>query len=157
MAWSEEMRAKARETKARKDAEREAAAEAEAAPTMAAVMSEDSPVPLALGVADEPEAELVEVAAMDPFERFLAAQDPETRSLLTDIELRVIFEEETKRALDAKKAAQRKAGRRVRRSMPAPMPGSSRRETSTRCGCASGTRKRSGSPPNCRNPEIPAG
>ncbi len=44
----------------------------------------------------------------DAFARFLMAQDAETRELLSDIELRVIYEQETKRAADEKKAAAKK-------------------------------------------------
>ena len=50
------------------------------------------------------------VAGMpDPFEAFLAAQDEETRSVLTDAELRIIYEVETKRAEEAKRTAAKKA------------------------------------------------
>lgn len=45
---------------------------------------------------------------VDDFARFLAAQDDETRSLLSDMELRVIYETETKRAADERKAAAKK-------------------------------------------------
>lgn len=55
------------------------------------------------------EAAVVEPSADDPFERFLAAQDAETRSILTDAELRVIFEVETKKAAEAKREAAKKA------------------------------------------------
>ncbi len=50
------------------------------------------------------------VAGMpDPFEAFLAAQDEDTRSLLTDAELRIVYEVETKRAEEAKKTAAKKS------------------------------------------------
>lgn len=45
----------------------------------------------------------------DDFERFLAAQDVETREVLSDVELRVIFETETKRAQEERRAQVRKA------------------------------------------------
>ena len=41
--------------------------------------------------------------AVDPFERFLASQDEETRSILSDADLRVIFEVETKKAQDLRR------------------------------------------------------
>jgi len=44
----------------------------------------------------------------DDFERFLAAQDDDIRELLSDVELRVIFEAETKRAQEERKAQARK-------------------------------------------------
>jgi hypothetical protein len=48
------------------------------------------------------------VGLPDPFEAFLAAQDAETRAVLTDAELRVIYELEVKRAAEAKHAAAKK-------------------------------------------------
>jgi hypothetical protein len=45
----------------------------------------------------------------DDFARFLAAQDAETRKALSDVELRVIYEVEAKRAADEKRAALKKA------------------------------------------------
>jgi hypothetical protein len=44
----------------------------------------------------------------DDFERFLASQDAETRNILTDVELRVIYEVETKRAADERRATLKK-------------------------------------------------
>jgi hypothetical protein len=64
---------------------------------------ESAPTPIAEpDVADEP----VEVS--DDFERFLLAQDDETRSVLSDVELRVIFETETKRAAEERKVSLKK-------------------------------------------------
>ncbi len=45
----------------------------------------------------------------DGFERFLAAQDDETRSVLSDMELRLIYEIEVKRAADERKNILKKA------------------------------------------------
>ncbi len=45
---------------------------------------------------------------LDEFERFLAAQDADTRRELSDMDLRVIYEVEQKRAADEKKAAAKK-------------------------------------------------
>jgi hypothetical protein len=45
---------------------------------------------------------------MDDFERFLAAQDADIRDLLSDVELRVIYEAEQKRAAEEKKTAAKK-------------------------------------------------
>jgi hypothetical protein len=44
----------------------------------------------------------------DDFERFLAAQDADIRDLLSDVELRVIYEAEQKRAAEEKKTAAKK-------------------------------------------------
>jgi hypothetical protein len=49
------------------------------------------------------------VEGMGDFERFLASQDAETREFLTDAELRVIYEVETKRAGDEHRATLKKA------------------------------------------------
>jgi hypothetical protein len=96
--------AKARETAAANRARKavEPAAE-EPAVAMPSIVHE--------GAADEPDfdkpAEQIEPEA-DDFTRFLMAQDAETRELLTDIELRVIYEQEAKRAAEEKKAAAKK-------------------------------------------------
>src|ERR1700688_1017817 len=45
----------------------------------------------------------------DPFEKFLLAQDAETRAILSDVELRVIYESEAERAANERKAALKKA------------------------------------------------
>ncbi len=96
-------RANLERARAAKRATREAAAEpVEAMPVFTALVHEAAPE--AAEVVEEPTD-----PALDPFERFLAAQDEETRDLLSDIELRVIFEEETKKAALAKKDAARKA------------------------------------------------
>jgi hypothetical protein len=61
-------------------------------------------------------SELPAAGLPDPFEAFLAAQDAETRAVLTDIELRTIYELEIKRAAEAKRAAAKKiAGQRAQR------------------------------------------
>jgi hypothetical protein len=44
----------------------------------------------------------------DDFERFLAAQDADIRALLSDLELRVIYDAEQKRAAEEKKTAAKK-------------------------------------------------
>jgi hypothetical protein len=44
----------------------------------------------------------------DDFERFLASQDADIRDLLSDVELRVIYEAEQKRAAEEKKTAAKK-------------------------------------------------
>jgi hypothetical protein len=49
------------------------------------------------------------IEGADDFERFLLAQDDETRSVLSDVELRVIFETETKRAAEERKVLLKKA------------------------------------------------
>jgi hypothetical protein len=56
-----------------------------------------------MGISDPPAAGLP-----DPFEAFLAAQDAETRAVLSDADLRVIYELEVKRAAEAKHAAAKK-------------------------------------------------
>lgn len=48
--------------------------------------------------------EIGEPAPLDDFGRFLLTLDAETRGLLSDVDLRVIYEVETKRALEEKKA-----------------------------------------------------
>ena len=98
--------AKGRETAAANRAAKAVApAEPEPAPIVMPplVYEGDTPTPTYEEPADEPEVE-----AEDDFTRFLMAQDAETRELLTDIELRVIYEQETKRAADERKAAARK-------------------------------------------------
>jgi len=76
-------------------------------PVMAPIPHEDAPSAMTVVEPDEP-VPAVEAPA-DDFERFLAAQDVDTRKLLSDVELRVIFETETKRAQDERKAQARKA------------------------------------------------
>ncbi len=77
--------------------------------TMAPLAHEGAGAPPVFADAAEPEpAETIEAPGDDDFVRFLMAQDDETRRLLTDIELRVIYETETKRAAEEKKAAARK-------------------------------------------------
>lgn len=60
----------------------------------------------------EDEGELPEIAdpdaPRDDFETFLALQDAEVRSVLTDVELRVIYETEKKRANDERKERTKK-------------------------------------------------
>jgi hypothetical protein len=53
---------------------------------------------------------------LDDFERFLAAQDADIRDLLSDLELRVIYDAEQKRAAEEKKTAAKKlAAQRAQR------------------------------------------
>jgi hypothetical protein len=65
---------------------------------------ESAPTPIA-----EPDMAEEPVEFADDFERFLLSQDDETRSVLSDVELRVIFETETKRAAEERKVALKKA------------------------------------------------
>lgn len=120
MAWTQEMRDKARETRKRKLRE---AAEAKAAAKIAAPAEEPAPevmppvgdtAPRHEDPLDEMEISEPPVAGMaDPFERFLADLDPETRELLTEEDgstpqLRAIFEGEVKRARDARREVAKK-------------------------------------------------
>jgi membrane protein involved in colicin uptake len=100
-------------------ANRKAAAEAAAAkaaapdPTpvaMPPIAHEDTePAPLFDdGTRPEPDPNAID-EPQDDFERFLAVQDSETRAVLSDMELRVIYETEAKRAADERKAALKKA------------------------------------------------
>jgi membrane protein involved in colicin uptake len=111
MAWTAEMRAKARETQRNRkiaEAAKRASLTQEPAPVvMPAVAYDDDPKGAVL--VDEMEvSELPAPGMPDPFEAFLAAQDAETREILTDAELRVIYEVEAKRAADEKRAAAKK-------------------------------------------------
>ena len=112
--------AKAREAqKAKREAAAAKAAEAaptEEAPLQMPAMNQNWREPV---VEDEPAAEVEPADPSDPFEVFLAAQDEETRSILSDAELRVIFEVETRKAQEArreatKKVAQARAARAAR-------------------------------------------
>jgi len=110
------------EHKAKMAAGREAARR-KAAEAKAATVATPEPEPLVMPPVPREgeiaEANLVEdeiavaeppvVGMPDPFEAFLAAQDEETRSVLTDAELRIIYEVETKRAEEAKRTAAKKA------------------------------------------------
>jgi hypothetical protein len=49
-----------------------------------------------------------EAEPQDDFERFLASQDADIRDILSDVELRVIYEAEQKRAAEEKKTAAKK-------------------------------------------------
>lgn len=81
-----------------------AAPEAEEAPLAMPGIGQNWREPVA-----EPEPEAAEeVEADDPFERFLAAQDAETRSILSDVELRVIYEADLKKQQEAKREAAKK-------------------------------------------------
>jgi hypothetical protein len=118
IAARQETLAKDRETAARNrqaKAEAEAAKPAVSATPTPAVAAEDIPVMPRLGmegVAEiEPEPVAIADEPTDPFERFLAAQDEETRLLLSDIELRVIFEEETRKARAAQKEQAKQAAK----------------------------------------------
>jgi len=119
---TEEQKAKLRENLA---LAREARAAKKAA---AAASSEDAPLPMppvpregesapVIGL-DEP-LPVAEPPAEDDFERFLALQDEETRSVLSDMDLRVIYETEKTRAKaerkeKIKKQAQDRAQRHAR-------------------------------------------
>jgi hypothetical protein len=84
-------------------AEKRLAAEAFPAPVLAP--AGEPPLPLEDPV-DEQDEKPVE---LDDFGRFLAALDAETRDLLTDDELRVIYNEQTAKAKAEKRAAAKKA------------------------------------------------
>jgi hypothetical protein len=68
-------------------------------------------VPNAPAVGDPPAPDAVEWPEQEPlddFERFLASQDADIRDILSDVELRVIYEAEQKRAAEEKKTAAKK-------------------------------------------------
>lgn len=85
----------------------EAAPDAEPAPIVMPKLVLEGEVPPP-AFEDPDEGIFEEDEPQDEFERFLAAQDDETRELLTDAELRVIYEQETARAAKERKEAARK-------------------------------------------------
>jgi hypothetical protein len=119
-AHGERIAAGKRAAEERRQAERaEVAARAAAAPEpdpipMPPIVHEGVGSPTIIGdppAEDPDDATLygpVEDAEPDDFERFLAAQDDEIRDILSDVELRVIYEAETKRAAEEKKANAKK-------------------------------------------------
>ncbi len=105
--------AKGRETAAanRKAALEKAAAGAAPEPkpvAMPPIVHEGETAPPVIGEPTQDEDETFDDDPLDEFQRFLAAQDADIRSLLSDMELRVIYEAEQKRAADEKKAAAKK-------------------------------------------------
>ncbi len=100
--------AKGRETAAanRKAALEKAVAAPEPPPVaMPPIAHEGESAPPTIG---EPQDETFDDDPLDEFQRFLAAQSADIRDLLSDMELRVIYEAEQKRAADEKKAAAKK-------------------------------------------------
>lgn len=106
--------AKGRETAAANRAEARAAAERELkvrlepAVAMPPIVHEDAAPTAAIVEPDDDGRDDGDTESADDFERFLAAQDDDIRELLSVVELRVIFEAETKRAQDERKAAAKK-------------------------------------------------
>ncbi len=108
--------AKGRETAA---ANRKKRAEAEAAKAQAPypvlamppIEHEDGPAPRPIEAPSEDGGDgdgTLSDGPADDFERFLVAQDAETRAVLSDMELRVIYEVEARRAAEEKKNALKK-------------------------------------------------
>ncbi len=98
--------AKGRETAA---ANRKAAAAEPKPVAMPPIVHEGESAPAVIGEPeDAQDNQLPTDDPLDEFQRFLAAQDADTRHELSDMELRVIYEVEQKRAADEKKAAAKK-------------------------------------------------
>ena len=126
MAWTPEMREKSRKTREENQRQKLAAKAMQAAP-----VPQPEPEPETMpafgdvappqAVEEMPVSEPPVAGLADPFERFFADLDPETRELLTEEDgstpqLRAIFEAEVKKAKDArrevaKKQAAARAGR----------------------------------------------
>ncbi len=105
--------AKGRETAAanRKAALEKAAAGAAPEPkpvAMPPIVHEGETAPPVIDEPTQDEDETFDDDPLDEFQRFLVAQDADTRRELSDMELRVIYEIEQKRAADEKKAAAKK-------------------------------------------------
>lgn len=96
---------RARKAEAAAEAAKEAMDPSEPVAVMEPIIHEGEASPPVI----EPEVEEDPLDAADDFERFLAAQDDETRAVLSHVELRVIYEIEVKRAADERKATVKKA------------------------------------------------
>ncbi len=107
--WTPEQRAaSSAAAKERHRLKREAAA-AEPAPIVMPPVPREGEVSEAV-IEDEVVVSDVPASGMpDPFEAFLAAQEQDTRDLLTDAELRIIYEVEMKRDAEARRTKAKKA------------------------------------------------